>query len=303
MKKSMFVTILLLVMGNTVFAQTTEAESTLKKVSDDIPDGWSNGGLFSLSFTQVSLTNWAAGGQNSVSGAGLVSLFSNYRKESFTWNNTLDLGYGLMKQGEDGVMKTDDKFDVLSKAGMKAGGEWYYAGLVNLKTQMTPGYSYPNDSVAISRFLSPGYILGALGMDYKPNDNFSLFIAPLTSKITIVNDQTLADEGAFGVEPGKKSRGEFGGYLRTAFKANLAENISFQTKADFFSNYLDNPQQIDVNWENLVMVKLGRFFTISFATHLIYDADILFDTNDDGVADSSKVQFKQLLGVGVSYNL
>lgn len=284
-------------------AQTTEAESTLKTVSDELPDGWSNGGLFSLSFTQVSLTNWAAGGQNSVSGAGLVSLFANYSKESFAWNSTLDLGYGLMKQGEDGVVKTDDKFDLLSKAGMKAKGNWYYAGLVNFKTQMTPGYNYPNDSIEISKFLAPAYILGALGMDYKPNDNFTLFVAPLTSKITIVNDQTLADAGAFGVEPGNKSRGEFGGYLRAAFKTNLAENVSFQTKADLFSNYLDNPQNIDVNWENLVMVKLGRFITISFATHLIYDADILFDTNNDGVTDSSKVQFKQLLGVGVSYNL
>ncbi len=303
MNKSILITIILVFIGFALTAQTTEAESTLKKVRDDIPDGWSKGGLFSLSFTQVSLTNWAAGGQNSVSGAGLVSLFSDYRKETFTWNNTLDMGYGLMKQGKDGVIKTDDKFDFLSKAGMKAGGEWYYAGMVNLKTQMTPGYQYPNDSVAISRFLAPAYLLGAIGMDYKPNDNFTLFLAPVTAKVTIVNDQVLANAGAFGVEPGKKSRGEFGGYIRSAFKADLAENVAFQTKADFFSNYLDNPQQIDVNWETLVMVKLGRFFTVSFATHLIYDADILFDTTEDGIGDSSKVQFKQLVGVGLSYNL
>jgi len=129
-----------------------------------------------------------------------------------------------------------------------------------------------------------------------------LFLAPLTGKVTIVNDQTLADMGAFGVDPGKKSRGEFGCYARVFYKRNMTGNITFQTKADFFSNYLDNPHEIDVNWETLLLMKVGRFLTVSFATHLIYDADILFDTNDDGIGDSSKVQFKQLLGAGVSYS-
>jgi hypothetical protein len=228
-------------------------------------------------------------------------LFADFKKESLIWNNTLDLGYGLMKQGEDGVIKTDDKIDLLSKAGLKAAEHWYYAGLLNFKTQMMPGYNYPNDSVEISRFLAPAYLLGALGMDYKPGENFSLFLAPLTAKITFVNDQALADAGAYGVDPGKKSRLEFGGYIRAAYKVDITENIAFQTKADFFSNYLNNPEKIDVNWETLLMMKVGRFITVSFATHLIYDYDVKFDTTGDGEGDTDKVQFKQLIGVGLSY--
>lgn len=300
MKKLLFALIALCMTGLSVMAQTTEAEATLKKEKEGLTEGWNKGGLFSLSFTQVSLTNWAAGGQNSISGAGLVSLFADYKKETFTWNNNLDLGYGLMKQGKDGVIKTDDKVDFLSKAGMRAANKWFYAGLLNFKTQMMPGYNYPNDSVEISRFLAPAYLLGALGMDYKPSDNFTLFLAPVTGKITIVNDQVLADAGAFGVDPGKKSRGEFGGYVRAAYKRDITQNIAFQTKADFFSNYLNEPQNIDVNWETLLLMKAGKFITVSFATHLIYDADVLFDVKEDGSGES-KVQFKQLLGVGLSY--
>jgi hypothetical protein len=301
MKQTITLIAMALFVSSFAIAQTTEAEDALKKVKEELPDGWSKGGLFSLSFSQVSLTNWAAGGQNSISGNGLVSLFADFKKESLIWNNTLDIGYGLMKQGEDGVIKTDDKIDLLSKAGMKAAEHWYYAGLLNFKTQMMPGYNYPNDSVEISKLLAPAYLLGALGMDYKPSDNFSLFLAPLTSKVTFVNDQALADAGAYGVDPGKKSRFEFGGYIRAAYKVDITENIAFQTKADFFTNYLENPEKIDVNWETLLMMKVGQFITLSFATHLIYDYDVKFDTTGDGEGDTDKVQFKQLIGVGLSY--
>lgn len=292
----------LMVASAAIMAQTTDAEDGLKKVKLDLPDGWSNGGLFSLSFTQVSLSNWASGGQNSISGNSFVSLFANYKKESLAWNNTLDLGYGLMKQGKDGVIKTDDKIDLLSKAGMKATEHWFYAGLINFKSQMTNGYNYPNDSVVISKFLAPGYLLGAVGMDYKPNDDFSLFMAPITGKMTLVNDNDLSDIGAYGVDPGKKMRGEFGGYIRAAYKTDITESIAFQTKADFFSNYIDKPQNIDVSWETLLLMKVGKFITVSFATHLINDADIKLKT-EAGDKEVSKVQFKQMFGVGLSYKL
>jgi hypothetical protein len=301
MKRTLIILILTFFASTITHAQTTEAEAALKKTKEDLPDGWQKGGLFSIGFNQLSLTNWAAGGQNSLSGNGLINLFADYKKESLTWNSSLDLGYGLMKQGPDEVIKTDDKIDLFSKVGMKASENWNYAALLNFKTQMTPGYNYPNDSVEISKFLAPGYLLGALGMDYVPSENFTLFLAPATGKITFVNDQVLADAGAFGVDPGKKTRSEFGGYIRALYKRDITETIAFQTKADFFSNYLDNPQNIDVNWETLLLMKAGKFITISFATHLIYDADILFDVNEDGTGGESKVQFKQLLGVGLSY--
>ena len=301
MKKSFTIIALAIFVSSFAMAQTTEAESTLRKVKEEVPDGWNKGGLFSISFTQVSLTNWAAGGQNSISGAGLVSLFADFKKESLMWNNTLDLGYGLMKQGDAGVIKTDDKIDFLSKVGLKAAEHWFYAGLLNFRTQMAPGYNYPDTESKISGVLAPAYLLAAVGMDYKPNDDFTLFLAPVTGKITIVNDDILSNAGAFGVEAGNKTRSEFGGYIRAAYKRSITENITFQTKADFFSNYLDNPQNIDVNWETLLLMKVGKFITVSFATHLIYDADILFDVNEDGTGGESKVQFKQLLGVGLSY--
>lgn len=282
-------------------AQVTQAEEKLRAKSADTLEGWKKGGAFFVNFSQTSLTNWAAGGDNSLAINGMASLFANYKKGKSIWDNSLDMGYGLMKQGNDEKFtKTDDKFDFLSKYGQHAFKSWYYSALLNFKTQFSNGYNYPDDSV-ISAFLAPAYILGAIGLDYKPNDAFTAFIAPLSAKITLVNDQALADAGAFGVDAGKKSRSEFGGYIRMAYNKNIVENINFTTKIDFFSNYLHNPQNVDINWEALLTLKVTKFIAASINTQLIYDDDIaLIEDLESGGTKTvkSKVQFKEILGIG-----
>jgi hypothetical protein len=286
-------------------SQTTEAEKQLKTQQADSVNGWKKGGLVNISTSQTSLTNWAAGGQSSVALSGLLSLFANNKQEKGLWENSLDLGYGTMKQGKQDWWKTDDKIDFTSKYGFKTSKNLYLAGLLNFKTQFANGYNYPNDSDKISAFLAPGYLLGALGLEFKPNENFSLFLAPLTGKFTLVNDPDLSDAGAFGIDPGDNVLSEFGGYVRIFLKKDLMENISFQTKLDLFTNYLHNPQNVDVNWECLFSMKVNKFISAMLTTNLIYDDDIkiAIDDNDDGIIDQTgpRTQFKEVLAIGLSY--
>lgn len=304
--------LMLLFVGFTCYvaAQVTEGESKLRKQATDTVQGWKTGAVVGATLSQTSLTNWAAGGQNSLAINGLFSAFANYKKDKTAWDNSLDVGYGLLKQGANSdFMKTDDRFDLLSKYGRQAGKSFYYAALLNFKTQMTVGRDYAKDSAKISNLLAPAYILTAIGMDYKPNNYFSAFLAPLTGKLTIVNDKDLSAIGAFGVTPGEIMKGEFGGYMRAAFsksdfKSELFKNLSLTSKLDLFSNYLKDPQNIDVGWENIIVFKVNKYITVNLNTHLIYDADILFDTNNSGSidpADHSLVQFKEIFGVGFMY--
>ncbi len=304
MKRISLLVVLLFAVANFTIGQVTEGEEALRKSTADSLDGWKKGGAVFLNSAQSSLTHWAAGGaKTSIAVNGLVNLFANYTKGSSTWDNTLDLGYGKITQEvDDDILwvKTDDKIDLMSKYGQKAAKSWYYAALFNFKTQMDKGYNSPKDSVAISKFLAPAYILCAIGMDYKPSDVFTAFIAPLTGKFTIVNDQVLADAGAFGVDSTKKSRAELGGYIRVAFKKDLMENVNLASKIDFFSNYLKNPDCIDINWETLLTLKVNKYISASLATLLIYDDDIVIQEElDNGVRDTkSLVQFKEVLSVG-----
>ncbi|MCX6329037.1 MAG: DUF3078 domain-containing protein [Bacteroidia bacterium] len=313
-RKFIAVIILFSIFSIITFSQVTEGEKTLRTQSADTTQGWKKGGVIATNLAQTSLTNWAAGGQNSLAVNGIFSLFANMKKGKSVWDNSLDLGYGILKQGKNtDFRKTDDKIDFLSKYGRLAFKNVYYAAMLNFKTQMTPGYNYLNDTtkVKISNLFAPAYLLLALGLDYKPNANLSVFLAPLTAKFTFVTDDTLSAHGAFGVTPGEKTKSEMGGYLRAIYTKNdfqgeFMKNISFTTKIDLFSNYADNPQNIDVSWETLIAMKVNKYITVSLNTHLLYDDNvkIQLDTDKNGIIDKavgSKVQFKEILGVGFSY--
>ena len=317
MKTKLRVIVAILILSeinNLVYSQITDAEKALRTPSADTVQGWKKGGVLTLNLAQTSLTNWSAGGENSFAVNGLLSTFANYKKNKSAWANSLDIGYGILKQGGSKPTKTDDKFDFLSKFGYEAFKSFYYSVLFNFKTQMAPGYKYPDVTNKISDIFSPAYLLLALGLDYKPTDHFSAFIAPITEKLTIVRDQELSDAGAFGVKPGKKSLSEFGGYIRAIYTKNdfqteFLKNVTFTSKIDLFSNYIKNPQNIVVNWETLIAFKVNKFLSASINTQLVYDDKIKipFDRNGDGTIDpgegvGSLVQFKEILGVGLSYN-
>lgn len=280
---------------------------------------WKKGGMIGADFSQASYTNWAAGGINSLSGVGLLNLFTNYKSEKTNWDNSLDLAYGLVKIGTSAIRKSEDKIEFTSKFGQYAFKNWYYSALLNFKSQFDVGYNYPDDSTVVSHFMAPAYALGALGLDYKSKDkSLSFFVSPVTGKITFVNNQRLADAGAFGVQAaeydtagvkikdGKMSRSEFGGYLKMTFKKDIFKNVNFQTKLELFTNYLDHPENVDVNWETILTMKVNKFLSCTVNTQLIYDHDIPVpvERKANGLTipgTGPRLQFKEVLAVGLAY--
>ena len=284
--------------------------------------GWHRNGLTSVSFNQISLSNWAEGGEGALSLLSILNYDAKLRRELSQWDNTVNLGYGLVKTGDNNSQKSEDLIDLTSKYGYKAFKSWFYTGRFNFKTQFAPGYNYPNDSVIVSEFFSPAVITLAAGLDYKPAEMFSFMFSPATGKITIVNNQRLANAGAFGVEPAvindfgeiiepaEKIRTEFGASVATQFQIAFLENIMFKTTLDLFNNYTDkneeNRDNIDVDWQSLLSFKVNKYFSTTFATQLVYDDDtpvpIFEDVNGEKiqVGVGPRTQFKQLFGATFS---
>lgn len=290
--------------------------------AQDAPDSlklWKKGGTGNLNFSQTAFSNWAQGGENAVSATAIFNVFANYSKNKSSWDNSLDAAYGFVQTAENPIRKSDDKFELSSKYGYKTSKKWSVAAMINIKSQFTEGFNYPNDSVVISNFMAPGYLLVSTGMDYKPNDNFSFLLSPVTGKVTIVNDQQLADAGAFGVDKalfdtagvqvsnGKKIRYEFGALVSIKAKQDIAKNISLTTKLDLFSNYFNDPQNIDVNWDLLISMKVNKFVSASINTTLIYDHDIPVPVYQNiagvktEVGTGPRTQFKEVLAIGFSF--
>jgi len=287
------ITITLALVATGLFLYSQESADTIKY--------WKFEGVTSINFTQVSLTNWAAGGENSYAANGLLNLSLNYSKDKNDWLNTLNLGYGLQKQQDQDIRKTDDQLDFLSKYGRKVSTSFFISAMLNFKTQFTDGMKYDKDtSYVISKFMAPAYLQASLGMEYKPNDNFYAVLAPLACKVTMVMDDTLSSKGSFGVDPGKNTRFEFGAAVNMGYKKEVLKNVEFNTVLGLFTNYLDKPQNIDVDWKVFINMKINNYLSANLNTHLIFDDDIDF-INDSGLPKSAKVQFKEVFGVGLTY--
>jgi len=285
-------------------------------------NGWLNGGAASLNASQTSLTNWSAGGDNAISGIAAVNLYADYKGGRHSWVSTFNGAYGLLKTGDNPFRKSDDRLELNSKYGYETAKNWYISGVMNFWTQFAEGFQYVDNvkvEPAISKLMAPGYLQIGPGMDWIPNDNFSIFLSPATAKFTFVLDDAIADLGTYGTTKadtladgtpiagtGENIRTEFGANLRANYKKELNEAVLFNTSLGLFSNYLEDPQYIDVNWGMGITATLWKFLAVSLNTELIYDHDILLTDFDNQITEGvygtkRAVQFRQILGVGLSY--
>ena len=287
----------------TVKDMKTNASKEIKKDKIDSGKIWNTGGVFNLNIGQGSQSNWAAGGDEfSFSLASYLGFYAFYTKGRYSWDNTLDLNYGLLNTTTLGTRKNDDRIDLLSKVGYELTPKLNLAGLFNFHSQFSKGYNYNSDGTKdiLSDFLAPGYILLSLGLDYKPVNGLSIFVSPITSRWIIVRNDSLSAKGAYGVDPGKKSKNEIGAFMSVNYLHDLSKTISYKGRLDLFSNYQHNPQNIDVMMNNMFTAKLSKILTASLGLDLIYDDDVkLFGPNHDSPA----WQLKSLIGVGLSVKL
>jgi hypothetical protein len=268
-----------------------------------LPKNWKTKLETNLGFSQTALSNWAAGGENTLATNGLFNYFADYTKGKFTWNNYLGAAYGIIKQESfTNWRKADDKLNFNSKAGIYAWKNWDYTALVDFKTQFSEGYKYgANDSrTKISNLFAPAYLQASVGLNYKPADYFSLFLSPIGTRFTFVNDTALSNYGAFGVDPGKSMLFQAGASLNAMFKKDLFKNINLMSKLDLFSNYLKNPENIIVNWENLLQLKVNKYISTSIGAHLIYDDNIVAK-DKEGNPIGPQIQLKEGFTVGFAY--
>jgi len=278
---------------------------------------WNFGGMAALNISQFTQRYWSSGGQNSTTAIGMLNLYGNYNKRNIRWENSLDLEYGIQNYWSGEIGKSNDKFEVNTKLGIKRTKKVYYTALLNFRTQFAPGYSDYNlnhDSYIrhmISDFMSPAYMTLVAGIDYRPMKFLSLVLSPLAGKTTVmINQKITKDEsyvpgvnGVYGVDHGKVFRAQIGWFMRTQFNADVMENVSLSTKLDLFGSYLDNPGNIDVNWDLKAIMKINDFLSANLSANLIYDDDARTpaykNVGTTYYRKGPRIQIKEMLGVGL----
>lgn len=280
----------------------TNTEKAVKKLNDTISGGWKKKGNITFLFNQSNFSNWVAGGENSLSGNLGINYDFNYKKNGLTWDNKILASYGILQtKNSNFEKKTDDRFEFNSIVGKKAFGEWYYSFFLNFRTQFTKGFLYEKDAdgaeirTETTNLLSPGYLTFGPGLFWKKSDNLKVNLAPLTSKLTFVDkDYTsvpgYVDGAYFGVDVNKSMRYELGFYVSGYYKFNIMENVSGENTLNLYTNYLEDPKNVDMDYTLAIVMKINKHMSSNFVFQTIYD-----DNAFQGF------QTRQIFGLGINF--
>ncbi|MBP7678959.1 MAG: DUF3078 domain-containing protein [Bacteroidales bacterium] len=291
------------------------------------PKKWAVAGISSLNLNQASFSYWTAGGTNSLAFSALGKYSANYKQNKFSWNNNLNLMYGMVKNQGESLKKSEDLIELISVAGLDLNPKWSVTGYMSFRTQFANAWDKDNDSIKVSQLLSPGYLTLSPSVRFKPNDNFYILISPATAKFTFVTNQDLADKGSFGVTPAeydsvgnqwvKVTDGDnmllyLGPFLEAYYKKTVVKNLTYETRFNVLYTLLnrDNLEgyDADVSWENYLNYSIAKYFNISLLLHLVYlpgQPAIKFDNYEGAVRvkaiPNRHIQIKETIGFGISY--
>ncbi len=294
MKKSLSLMILATAFAWHVQAQDGTSDTT-----------WRIAGENTLLLNQSSFSNWAAGGVNSFAANLIFNYDFNYKKDKWSWDNKVIAAYGLTKQKTIGWRKNDDRLILNSLLGYQAAERWLYTFYANFETQFADGYLYNDDNVGtlFSGFFAPARLNFGPGFAYKESDNFRFNLSPAAARFIFVNNESLAPN--FGLDPGASSRFEFGASFDAYYKVDLMENISVENILKLYSNYLEDPQNVDVDYTLNLFMKVNDYISVNGGVQLIYDDNTLIPRQENGVLvpDSERpaLQVRQVFGVGLTY--
>jgi hypothetical protein len=260
----------------------------------------------SFALSQAAISNWVKGGESNVSTTFDITGYADYENKplKITSNHFARIKFGLIaSRNSDETNKWDvkkniDLLETNSKLNHKAFGKFDFSAILLIKTQIAKGYNYPNDSVPVSKFFNPAIITAGIGLDYKPNKTTSINFSPFSYKGTFVPDTIHIDKSKYGILPGHRALNEPGASFMISNEYKPNKSVTIVNRLQLFTNYIHNPQNIDVDWEMIATASLNWFTDVRFNTHIIFDDDTKTPILEDGILKkTARIQFKELLGL------
>lgn len=233
---------------------------------------------------------------------------TEYKKDLELWTSGLICNYGLSKENGNITTKTEDRLEFNTSYGLRKNNttKWYYMAKFSFKTQFSNGYAYPDVDNAISGFFAPAYLFLGLGTEYTNEEKkFRMYFSPITEKATIVTNNKLSEIGAFGVSPGKNHRTEFGILLNANTENTIMENVTMKNEIYLYTDYINNFGNIEIDWKLDILFEINKYIKASIHTNIVYNDNvnnIEIDSAGETVETGPRLQMKQLIGIGLSYN-
>jgi len=288
-------------------ADTTAADNAGKEVAKPKPVCEFHGKNM-LSFSQVAYSDsWESGGVPNLTLRAASNLSFTYKKQLFYFQSVFDGIYAMTWDDVNHLQKKEDRFQFTNTFGVRTAekSKFYYTALIDLKSQFAPGYKSPADETLISRFFSPAYMITSLGMSFKDGDVWSITVAPVSGRFTFVLDTAISRMGIYtDVKPGNTVAANIGFYASIIYKKEF-KTTYFNSKMELFSNYTDNPQNIDIDWENKFGFKITSFLAIELYCRLVYKDKSRYPVKlSDGTTElrGPRLQFHESFNIGLTYS-
>lgn len=264
-----------------------------------VDTSWTTEFSAGLNFNQAAFSgNWKSGGINSIAFGSIIAGKANYTKDRLTWDNEMELLFGIVNNEGERTRKSNDRIFLDSKVGYKMSGNWSAYFSLNFLSQFAKGYNFhENDSVTlISNFLAPGYLTSSLGFEYKPNQEFALRLSPFSPRFTFVTDKSLylTVPENYGVPIGETLRTEWLALqIYATYDKNITETFNIKSRYQLFANYetLDW-KTLDHRLDITLTAKITNLINVTLTSINLYDID-----QDPGV------QYSQTLALGILYKV
>lgn len=312
------ITLLLLIAAcavSSVSAQKVlDAKDSVKELAKgkDDKEGWTKVGGIGGNFSWLSLINPRAGaGDNRIGFGGLLNYSANLVQGKMISNNKIGLQLDVIKNGGDPYAKATDVLAASSQFGYKVGkadSKWYIAGLADFQSQLLPTYGTNfleskqklagKDTLLplTGKLFSPATFKLAPGVIYKPNAKMTVLFSPLALKAVIVSDKTLAKTEKFFPQNAAKDKTvdtQVGAEIRVDYVSKFFnDRLVYATTLDLYSNYLRNPQNIDLEWYHSIDVMVTKSISLNFKSDWFYDDDIKVFTDGDALKPTKNVFFR-----------
>ncbi len=264
-----------------------------------VDTAWTTEFSAGLNFNQSAFSgNWKSGGVNSVAFSSIIAGRANYARERITWDNEMELLFGIVNNQGEGTRKSNDRIFLDSKLGYKLTEKWGTYFSLNYLSQFGKGYNYHEDGsrTLISDFMSPGFLTSSFGMEYKPNQEFALRISPFSPRLTFVTNKQLylTVPENYGVPIGETVRQEWLAFqIYATYDKNITENLNFKSRYQLFANYETLAwKTIDHRLDITLTAKISSLINVTFTSINLYDFD-----QDPGV------QYSQGLALGILYKV
>ncbi|MDB5190849.1 MAG: hypothetical protein JWQ96_412 [Segetibacter sp.] len=300
--RKLLLTALLFAAAVGVWAQDKTSNS--KKSATKATKGyWKKGGMLSLTLSQGGTRNWAPGGDRfTLAGNTFINLYGNKTKGRCNWDNMLDANFGLQNSDVYGILKNDDKLDLVSRwsheLGKKDLRHFRLGALLNFRTQFVDGYDYDNVKKRISTFLAPATTVLSAGVQYYTKDKaFNLHVGPAGRWILVAN-RPFELARNYDVSPNKEVRIEAGLFSSATLNKEIVKNVSYRGRLDLFSDFLhDKPTNVDVFFTNMFYLKVNKYFGVTYNFDLQYDDNTRIFGYEKNKAGT---QLKSIVGVGLT---